>query len=309
MNKIKLGTLAALISGIAYGIAPVLAKIAYHSGLNVITVLLLRFLGVVLIIWLYKRIYWGDRKLSARMVVKLILFGALVYAGMSGLYMLSFTTIPASLACILLYLYPSFVAVSAAFLRMEKLTRQKGIALVLATLGLVLLLRSSFVRVNLAGIIYGIGAAMLYATYLIIGTNIMKKIEPIVVTMYIMMGATISYGLAGLVSRGILFDISLGNWVLMASIVIFTVFGLVFLWISVRLVGPVKASIISTVEAPVTMFLSALIFRERMTATQFLGSMMIIAAVIILQYSAAKEKDEGECWDITSQENMHSHGI
>lgn len=222
MDK-KWGTIMALISGTAYGIVPVLSKFAYQNGINVISVLLLRFLGVFLIIWLYQKIYWSDRKLPCLTVVKLISLGALVYAGQSGLYMLSFTTIPVSLACILLYLYPTFVTICAAILSIEKLTRQKAMALILATTGLVLLLRVSFAGVNLIGIIYGIGAAVLYATYIIIGTNIIKGVEPIIALMYIMMGTSIAYGLVGLASGEVFLKLSLSNWILMAS--------MVFLWL------------------------------------------------------------------------------
>jgi len=49
------------------------------------------------------------------------------------------------------------------------------------------------------------------------------------------------------------------------------------------MIGPARASIVSTLEPVVTAFLAAIIFDERLTVGQFIGGTFIIISIIILQ--------------------------
>jgi drug/metabolite transporter (DMT)-like permease len=48
-------------------------------------------------------------------------------------------------------------------------------------------------------------------------------------------------------------------------------------------VGPSRATILGTVEPPVTIALSALVFGERLGPLQLLGAGLVVGAVVILQ--------------------------
>jgi len=51
----------------------------------------------------------------------------------------------------------------------------------------------------------------------------------------------------------------------------------------VRRIGPSRATILGTVEPPVTIALSALVFGERLGPVQLLGAGLVVSAVVILQ--------------------------
>ena len=51
----------------------------------------------------------------------------------------------------------------------------------------------------------------------------------------------------------------------------------------VRRLGPSRATILGTVEPPLTIGLSALVFGERLTPVQLLGAVLVVSAVVIVQ--------------------------
>jgi drug/metabolite transporter (DMT)-like permease len=51
----------------------------------------------------------------------------------------------------------------------------------------------------------------------------------------------------------------------------------------VHRIGPSRATILGTIEPPVTIALSALVFGERLGPVQLLGAGLVVSAVVILQ--------------------------
>ncbi|MFZ5944756.1 MAG: DMT family transporter [Bacillota bacterium] len=296
MPNEKIGTLAAIICGISYGAGPIFAKIAYQSGVNTVTVLAYRFLITVLLLsfFLLKK---GQHKPAGAVIIRLMLLGGVVYAGNSGCYMLSYTSIPASLASMLLYLFPTIVTISTVLLKQEVYTWEKGVALAVTTVGLFLLLNASFASVKLLGILFGIASAVLYSTYVILGTALMKSVEPFTATLYINSGAAISYSIIGLSSGQLMFSIPSIAWVMIVCMAFFaTILAVLAFWVGVKFIGPAKTSIFCTIEPLFTAFLSFLFFQDILTMSQLTGGFLIIAAVFFLHYTTLlqqKRSDSG----------------
>lgn len=295
MKKTYLGFLAAIITGVTFGIAPLFAKFAYGMGASVLTVLAYRFLMGVVLVWLYLYYTKSEEKPESAKKIKLILLGATIYAGMSGSYMFSYTTIPASLSAMLLYLFPLLVTIAAIALKQEKFSWDKGIALVVTLAGLFLLLQASFTAANMVGIIAGLGAAVMYAMYVIIGDRVIKGMGPLNATMYISLGGGIAYFAAGLFSGNLQFPLTPLTWVMILGMSMCgTIIGTATFWIGASLIGPSKTSIICTIEPLVTASLSCWMFSESMTLIQWLGGLLIIAAVVLLQYTSMLEEKKAE---------------
>jgi drug/metabolite transporter (DMT)-like permease len=54
----------------------------------------------------------------------------------------------------------------------------------------------------------------------------------------------------------------------------------------VRLVGPSTASLLVTVEVPVTIALAAIVLKQHLTPTQFVGAGLVVAAIVTMQLRA-----------------------
>lgn len=295
--KEKLGLIVSLISGTAFATLAIFSKIAYNGGANVSSVLFLRFVFTALIFWLYLGLKKQEVKYTKNIIVGLLLMGALGYGTMSAFFLLAVSRIPASLAGMLLYLYPALVTTVTVLLKQEVLTRNKGIALAVTSLGLVMVLGASFNDVDLLGILFGIGAASVYTAYIVIGSKLLHKLDALVATAYIMTGSALAYTILGLTSKSLSFSYSISAWLAIGGIIIFsTVIAVGSFWMGVKLIGPSRTSIISTVEPLATVILAWIIFTERLTHIQLAGGLLIIAGVIILQYKDIRAKtDSGTC--------------
>ena len=293
MSKEKLGVAAALTSGCSFAMLAIFSKIAYQGGANVPSVLLVRFSGAALVFWLYFILKREKLNYGLSTVVKLMLMGALGYGSMSAFFLLAVSRIPAALAAVLLYFYPALVTVATVVLRQESFSTKKGGALAVTFAGMFLVLGISFEGSDIVGVLCGIGAPLVYTAYIVAGSRILQPLDPVKATTYIMTGAAGAYSLFGLFTGSLRFSFNTQAWLAIGGIVLIsTVLAVAFFWIGVKWIGPSKTSIISTVEPLFTVLLAWLIFDEVLTAMQFLGGVMIIAGVVILQWPNKTSKPD-----------------
>jgi len=285
MSREKLGTIISIISGASFATLAIFSKLAYTGGANVPTVLFWRFAGAALVFFSYLVLQRKLISYNRQTVIRLLLMGSLGYGSMSACFLLAVERIPASLASMLLYLYPAFVTILTAVLKQDTLTWRKAGALLVASTGLVLVLGASLAQVDLAGLALGVGAAAVYTVYIVSGSKLMSRLEPINSTMYIMIGAGLAYAVLGLATQSIVVSMPATVWLVIAGIVLIpTVAAVLFFWLGVRYIGPAKTSIISSIEPLVTVILAWLAFGERLSPPQLGGGLLIIFSIIILQY-------------------------
>jgi drug/metabolite transporter (DMT)-like permease len=282
-NKRPLGIFLICISAASFGAMPIFAKLAYQSGTNPISVLFLRFgiaaLLMHLCIGLSKMTY--PRACS---LVYLFLMGAVGYMGQSFCYFTALTKIPAGLVAILLYLYPALVTIWCMLFLKEVITKQKIIALILALTGTFLVIEIQF-SANWFGILLGFGAAVIYSIYIVAGSRVMRSIDAFPASAVIITSAGMVY--AGLVSlQGLHLPQSALGWIMVLAIaVVSTVVAIVTFFAGLKRIGAVNASMISTLEPPVTVALAILLLDEKLTFVKLIGGLLVIGAAFMLARS------------------------
>jgi len=107
-------------------------------------------------------------------------------------------------------------------------------------------------------------------------------------------GAFVTFTLAALA----LGDLTLGRGVGWAAAiaVVSTVMPLAFLFAGLARIGPTTASIVSTIEPPVTVGLAFLVLGETLGAIQLAGGALVLAAVVMLQLPRRAAVPRGECY-------------
>src|SRR4051812_31083129 len=97
-----------LASAVGFGAMAIFAKVAYDDGVDVPTLLALRFAFAAGLLWAIVlrtgRVLPSRRTLAAGLAL-----GGFVYASESGAFFLALERIDASLASLLLYAYPALV--------------------------------------------------------------------------------------------------------------------------------------------------------------------------------------------------------
>ena len=194
------------------------------------------------------------------------------------------------MVALLLYTYPAFVTVAALALGRAEPSLRIGVALTVASAGLVLvLLAAGTGAFDLPGALLALGASLTYTTYILVSDRIVGEVDPFALALLVLTGATASFTVAGLVTGSL--DLALSGeawlWLILIALVS-TVVAVSAFFAGLRRVGPSEAAILSTFEPPVTVALAFLVLGERLTPAQLLGGALVLAAVVLLQMPARR---------------------
>jgi drug/metabolite transporter (DMT)-like permease len=296
--RLRRGIALVLASAVSFGAMAVLIKLAYREGLNARTLLALRFsiaTSGMWLIWLLQRAR-GLRVPNLRSKVPaLVALGALGYVGQSFSYFTAVSIIPASATGLLLYTYPVLVTLLAWVFYREQLTPRKIAALLMASLGALMVLglvsealqpggSSTLASLKPEGVFWGLASAAIYSAYIIAGTRFAAGVPPIFSSAVITLSAAVVYIVWGLAAHDLDFSFSPLGWLWAALIaLVCTIIAIATFFAGLSLVGPSRASIVSTLEPAVTVLLAALVLGERITPEQFAGGALILGAVVVLQ--------------------------
>jgi len=284
MTKEREGLLLCLLSAVGFGAMAIFAKKAYATGLDVTTLLALRFLFAAVLLWVVVFVRRG-RGLGDRRA--LLLGGVLGLAGYSiqaGLYFGALTHIEAGLTSLLLYTYPALVTVVAIALRRESADRRRLGALAVASGGVALVLAGGGVGdLDPVGVAMALGAAVFYTGYILISDGVVARTAPLAFSASVCTGAALTFAVVVLV-HGFVTPTTEGLAWIGALTLFSTVMPIVCFFAGLALVGPSTASIVSTIEPPVTVGLAWLVFGETLGSLQLVGGAFVLSAVVLLQW-------------------------
>jgi drug/metabolite transporter (DMT)-like permease len=306
------GALMVLLSAVAFGFMPVFAKLAYAEGVNLNTLLAIRFALASASIWAIWAVA-GRRTgtveghgvgSAARVLLPLVVLGALGYVGQSFSYFTALSEISASATGLLLYTYPIMVTVLAFLIYREPITRRKLLALALATIGALLVLGVVSSLLGLGGpglgalrptgVSWALAAAGVYSLYIIAGTRYTRDVSPLFASALIITSAAVVYNLWGALAGTLRFDFAPVGWLwALAIALISTTLAITAFFVGLPETGPSRAAIISTLEPAVTVFGAALVLGESVSPEQLLGGAFILISVLVLQYRGRRAQSQG----------------
>jgi drug/metabolite transporter (DMT)-like permease len=276
-------------SAAGFGAMAVFGKLAYDEGATVGTLLSVRFALAAVLFWVLLLTGGeagpGLRGLARRDLLMALGLGAFGYAAQAGFFFAALDRIDASLLSLLLYTYPSMVAVTAILLRRERADGRRFTALALASGGLVLVLANAEAgTLDPVGAALALAAAMVYTTYILTSQGIAGRISPTVLSALVCTGATVTLT-AGAALVGDLQPaaVTATGWGWLLSLaVVSTVVAVSLFFAGLKRVGPTSAAILSTAEPVVTVILAFLVFGELLGPLQLLGGGLVIVAVLVL---------------------------
>lgn len=281
------GVILVSISGIAFGCMPIFAIYAYQAGVDPVTLLFLRFLTAglfMLMVMLVKKTPFP----KGRSLLGLVGMGAIGYVGQSLCYFTALTLASAGLVALLLYLYPVLVMALSTIILKEPLTRFKIVVALLALCGAVLVIGPERDGQPL-GIVLGIGAALIYSIYILVGNRILRDEAAFPSSAVIMMSAGAAFGLLVAV-QGIHLPVSPKGWVaIFALAIVSTIIAILTFMVGMQKVGATNAALISTLEPLVSVTLAAWLLGESLTFVKLVGGGLILSAVLILAKGSATQ--------------------
>jgi drug/metabolite transporter (DMT)-like permease len=279
-----------VLSAAGFGAMAIFAKLAYREGMSLAMLLFLRFAlaGLLLAVWGGLQ---GMRWPRGRNLVWLVAMGAIGYVGQSFFYFSALHYASAGLVSLLLYLYPAIVTVMSALVLRRPIGVARSWAVAAALAGTALTVGGDLHSQPL-GIALGVGAALVYSVYILAGEGVMSRVGAQPAATVVMLSAAVVYGSAAVVERGALPPSSTA-WLAVLAIALFsTLLAILGFFKGLEKLGAADASTLSTLEPLVTLALAAIVLGETLTALQFAGGTLILAAVAYLAHYGTRPARE-----------------
>lgn len=304
-----LGILLVVLSACAFGSGALFAKPVYAAGLDWMTLLAWRFglAAVASWIWLFvipanRR---GLRRLSRRRVLVLLSLGVL-YVTNSGTYYAALETVPASLAALIVYIYPALVAVLVLRWGRRLPGRRPWIALAIAMLGVVLALGGipeSEMPPPL-GIALAVASPLIYSVWIILSARLSgerpttadavppeaieaaEETDPAPAAALMVTASAIVYFVAASATGRPTnpFDVPPEAWFGLLGVgLVSTAIAVQAFYAGTKRIGAAQAALLSTVEPIWTISLATVLFSESLQPLQLVGGALVIVGVIVAQ--------------------------
>ena len=301
-----LGAALIVVSAAGFGSGTILSKPIYATGLDWLQLLAWRFTIGAALAWawiLMSPVRRASlRRLGRRPALIATALG-LWYTGNAGTYYAGLETVPASLAGVLVYLYPAVVAVLSVRFATRLSGRRPWIALGIALVGVVLALGGIDLAgpPPVAGIALVLASPLIYAGWIVLSARLAGersdhlaldspsagRVDDAATASALMISATAVVFVVGaiLARRPILpADIPPSAWPFLGAIGFAGTFlAIQTFYAGSRRIGAAQAALVSTVEPLIIVTLAWLALHETLAPIQLLGAALIIIGVLIAQ--------------------------
>ena len=276
-----------VLSSLAFGSLSTLTVLILRSGLPLLTTMVWRYLLAAIILLLALRTK-GLRSVSRNHALRLMLVGGIFQSVITYSSLRALDYLPVGPLAFLFYTYPAWVVVIAALLGREKLTVERFVALSLAMTGIAVMVGApSSTSLNAFGVFLALGIALLYAIYLPVLHRVQEGISAAVSSFYLISGVLIAFLVTSSLTRTLQVPDTGEMWRYIVMMSLFsTVIAFATLVAGLRILGPVRTSIVATIEPFFTLLFGALFLGERVTMSTIAGGVLIASAVILIQVTA-----------------------
>ncbi|KTG30728.1 DMT family transporter [Haloferax profundi] len=280
----RLGIGLVALSGLGFGTLAIFGKFAAAAGLSIPTVLFFRFFVATIVVWSWLALRGDLRLLSGRDLAVGLGLGGLGYATMSSLYFLGLEYLTAGLTSIVLYTYPVFVVGLAIVALDEPVTRRTVSALVVALTGVALITGADPAGVDPRGVLIVLVAAVVYATYIVVGRRALNTVDSRTLTAHVLPAAAVSFLLVGTATGQLSVPTETASWLIVGAIAVFaTAIPIFAFFAGMARIGASRASIVSTFEPAGTLVLGALVLGEPVTLVTVLGGTLVVTGVVLVE--------------------------
>lgn len=293
-NRVLKGVFLVAFGATSYGMLATFVKMAYDEGYTTAEITSSQFiLGIlgILVINLFQKTKNKDKTLKAskKNIFHLMLAGTSL--GMTSVfYYLAVKYIPVSIGIVLL-MQTVWMGVLLEMILEKKIpSTQKIISVLIVLIGTVLAtnLIKNEVQLDWHGIMWGLLAAASFTTTMFTANRVATEISSAQRSLYMLLGGAV-----------IVFGFSIATQTAPFNLEIFFKWGIVLALFGTiippmlmnagfPLTGIGLGSIVSALELPVSVMMAYLLLNEKVNVTQWLGIVLIILAIVIMNVKFRK---------------------
>lgn len=303
-----IGVALTVVSAFAFGSGALFAKPVYAADVGWHVLMSWRFLIGAALAWLLiaarPSARAALRRMDRRAVVVSLGLGVL-YTGNSATYFAGLETVSASLAALIVYIYPAVVAVISLQVGQPLRGRRAWLALVIALAGVALAVgnidRASAPPIE--GLVLMVASPLIYSVWIVLAARLSGEdreevgreagagADPTVAGAIMLAATAATYWSSALVLGEPVLPAQIPEaaWFGIAGVgVVSTFIAVQAFYAGAHRIGAARAALVSTVEPIWTIVIASLLFAESLGPLQLVGGAMILAGVVIAQTSGGR---------------------
>jgi len=279
------------LSGLGFTLSMLFANMAFKDGVDLNTSNAMRYGVATGLLIIYQKIRAKKISLLPRERYISLALGIPVF--MMGVGYLGATQyIPVSLAVLIFYTCPFFVAVISKFTENEPITRIRLIAMILAFIGLSLALKiQSIANLQIVGIMFALMAAIGFASFVSVSSLMLKTADRQAVLLHSLAAGTVLFVLFFVLTNGVEVIGTRAGWIKVSGSGILLVFAYIAFYTGMKIIGPVKATMIMNIEPVLTIGLAAISLGERLSNIQLIGAVLLIGGIVLITCTPSSVAD------------------
>jgi drug/metabolite transporter (DMT)-like permease len=284
-------TLLVTLSAAGFAAIAIFVIFATGTGAPLLTVLSWRYIiaGVVLL-----AIAWATGAIRGITPAggRVMLVGGIGQSAIAIVTLIALRYIPAATLSFLFYTYPAWVALIARFRHSEPLTPVRLFALALSLSGIFIMVGApGAAALDPVGVALALSGALLYAFYVPAINQLQQSLPAVATAAWMSVGSAIILVTIALARGELWFRLHETAWYSILGLSLISTVASFFAFLTgLRVLGPLRTAIVSTVEPFFTALLGAWALSQPLTRTTLAGGALIAAAVILLQLPTANNQ-------------------
>jgi drug/metabolite transporter (DMT)-like permease len=283
------GYLFAISAATLWGLAGPVAKYLFNRGVSALALTQIR---QTVSFFLLMSLFLVCRRGLLHIRLKDVAFFAILGIGLAMVqisYYTAISKIQVAPAILLQYMAPVFILLYSAVFMKERISVTKGVSLLLAVAGCALVAgvyEVDFLKLNLAGVAWGLMSAVVFSFYTLYGQAGLKRYSAMTLFAYASGFGAIFWWVVNPPQAFFAVNYSGFMWLAFAYVAVFgTVLPFVLYFEGLKRMEASRVSITSTLE-PVVAGVAAYFFvGETMAFLQIFGGVLVLAGIVLLQQS------------------------
>ena len=283
-KTLRWGYIAGIISGITYGMNPLVGVPVINKGLDVNSLLFFRYGVATVLMFAFMFISKKPIKITWKQFCLMMLLGVL-FTGCSITLFEAYKYIPSGIATSILYVYPIMVALIMMFLGQFP-SWQTWVSIFAGVVGAILLsLKGTGGFIDWRGIALVVASGLCYTLFIVIvnQSKQIKALPNLTLTFYcFLMGSIMLFVLSG-------FGVKLNSvpdavsWLNVLGLAVLpTTIATITLAASTKAVGATKCSVLGILEPLTAIFIGTIVFKEPFTFNVAIGVALVLFAILFM---------------------------
>ncbi|MGI6432406.1 MAG: DMT family transporter [Sphaerochaetaceae bacterium] len=296
--KKNVSILLIFLATVGYGLMPIFTLIAYRHQVSPSELVLLRFAGAALIMWLYLAIAKKTafiKTIGLRGALRIVIMLGIPFSLSIVAKFVAFTTMPVGVVQAIFYGYPLLVMLIGIAIGRETFHISRLFGYLIIFGGILLTLDLKDTRITVTGLLLSFFATFIYSWYILSIRD--KKVLPIssdYITSFVMIAGTLVILIAFPFMPNNAFTFSKGAWWGIAGLILISTVGSFHAFnTGAKHVEGSLASIIMCFEPIVTIIFEILFLGGHYSVRQYIG-IILIPAGIILSLVLSRQKQQTE---------------